>query len=112
MGCAEARERPWAGPAALWGGRDVRAWQAAEICDCFADADLCACARRQQGRAFMHQHQVAEGLALLDEAMVAAAAGEVSPIMTGLNPCSVVEAYQQGHALDQAREWTAVLTDW
>ena len=65
---------------------------AAEIGERFGEADLIACARHLQGRALMQQGQVEEGLALLDEAMVAVTAGELSPIMTGLIYCSVIEA--------------------
>ena len=86
--------------------------RAVEIGDRFADADLSACARHLQGRALILQGQVARGLALLDEAMVAVTAGELSPIMTGLVYCSVVEACQQIYAVDRAREWTAALSAW
>src|SRR4029077_3511648 len=48
------------------------------------EPDLIACARHLQGRALMQQGQVERGLALLDEAMVAVIAGELSPLMTGL----------------------------
>ena len=51
-----------------------------------------------------------QGLALLDEAMVAVTAGELSPLMTGLIYCSVIEGCQQVYALDRAREWTSALS--
>ena len=37
-----------------------------------------------QGNALVAQGQVGEGLALLDETMVAVVGGELSPIVTGL----------------------------
>ena len=52
------------------------------------------------------------GFALLDEAMVAVTAGELSPMVTGLIYCSVIEACQQVYALDRAREWTSALARW
>ena len=85
---------------------------AAEIGERFRDADLVACARHVQGRALMLQRQMRKGLALLDEAMVAVTAGELSPIMTGLIYCSVIDACQQMYALDRAREWTFALAQW
>lgn len=85
---------------------------AAEIGDRFRDPDLIACARHVQGRALMLQMQVQKGLALLDEAMVAVTAGELSPIMTGLIYCSVIDACQQMYASDRAREWTSALLHW
>jgi ATP/maltotriose-dependent transcriptional regulator MalT len=85
---------------------------AAEIGDRFGDADLTACARHLQGRALLRQGRVQPGLALLDEAMLPVVAGELSPILTGLIYCSVLEACQQVYALARAREWTSALTRW
>ncbi len=86
--------------------------RAAGMGDRFGDADLSACARHVQGRALLLLGQVESGLALLDEAMVSVTADELSPIMTGLVYCSVVDACQQVCALDRAREWTAALSGW
>jgi DNA-binding CsgD family transcriptional regulator len=85
---------------------------AAEIADRFGDADLMACARHLQGRALIEHGRVQAGLALLDEAMLAVVGGELSPIMTGLMYCSVIEACQQVFASSRAREWTSALTRW
>jgi DNA-binding CsgD family transcriptional regulator len=76
------------------------------------DADLVACARHQQGRVRLQQGQAKAGLALLDETMVAVTSGELSPLMTGLVYCSVIEACQQVYAFDRMREWTAALARW
>ena len=78
----------------------------------FEDHDLIACARHLQGRALILQRRVDAGLALLDETMVAVIAGELSPIMTGLIYCSVIEACQQVYALGRAHEWTSALAQW
>ena len=86
--------------------------EAVEIGDRFGEADLIACARHVQGRALMLKQQVAEGLALLDEAMIAVTEGELSPLMTGLIYCSVIDACQQVYALARAREWTTALAQW
>lgn len=86
--------------------------QAVEIARRRHDGDLLALALHLQGRARLRQRRVREGLALLDEAMVAVVAGELSPIATGLVYCSVIEACQQAYALDRAREWTAALARW
>lgn len=85
---------------------------AAAIGERFGDADLIACARHLQGRALIQQGQIQAGLALLDEAMLAVIAGELSPIITGLIYCSVIDACQQVYALSRAREWTSALSRW
>jgi len=98
--------------AAAGAAAHATATQAAEIGERFEDADLIACARHLQGRALLQQGQVEAGLSLLDEAMVAVAAGELSPVMTGLVYCSVIDACQQVYALDRARDWTEALARW
>ena len=88
------------------------ATDAAAIGDRFGDADLVACARHLQGRALIRQAKIDEGLRLLDEVMVAASAHELSPIMTGLIYCSVIDACQQIWELARVREWTSDLAEW
>jgi DNA-binding CsgD family transcriptional regulator len=85
---------------------------AAALGERFAEPDLVACGRHLQGRSLLHQGRVATGLALLDEAMIAVSAGELSPVMTGLLYCSVIQACQHFYALSRAREWTAALAQW
>lgn len=87
-------------------GEAARATAAAtvEIGDRHGDADLVACARHVQGRALIAQAQVPAGLALLDEAMLAVVGDELSPIMTGLIYCSVIDACRQVLALGRAQE--------
>ena len=86
--------------------------EAAAIAERFGDADLFALAIQEQGNALAKQGQVEKGLTLLDEAMVAVTAGELSPIVTGLVYCSVIDGCQQVYALRRAHEWTAALTKW
>ena len=60
----------------------------------------------------LKQGRVKEGLALLDEAMVAVTTGELSPIPTGLVYCAVILACQEVYELGRAREWTSALSRW
>ena len=76
------------------------------------DADLMAAAFHLQGRAAIGMGEMARGLKLLDETMLAAVSGELSPIMTGLMYCSVIDACREAHEWSRAREWTAALSKW
>jgi len=95
-----------------WEAAYATAADATEIGERFGDADLLALTVHEQGFALIQQGRVEEGLGLLDEAMVAVTAGELSPIVTGIVYCSVIEGCQEVYALRRAREWTAALTRW
>jgi DNA-binding NarL/FixJ family response regulator len=86
--------------------------RAAGIGERFADADLVACARHLQGRALVLAGRAEAGLSLLDEAMTAVIAGEVSPLVSGLLYCSVIEVCLLVFAFGRAREWTSALAEW
>ena len=95
-----------------WEAAYATAADAAKVGERFGDADLLSLAVQAQGRALIKQGRVEEGLALLDEAMVAVTAGELSPIATGLVYCAVIAACQEAYAVRRAQEWTAALTHW
>jgi DNA-binding CsgD family transcriptional regulator len=95
-----------------WNAAASTAIDAVAIGQRFGDPDLVACARHLQGRALLRQGVIPDGLALLDEAMLAASSGELSPILTGLIYCSVIDACLEVYAFSRAREWTAALSSW
>lgn len=78
----------------------------------YSDVDLMTTARQGRGRVLIRMGRTAEGVALLDEAMVAVAAGEVSPIPAGIVYCSVIEVCQEVLDVPRAREWTRALSAW
>jgi ATP/maltotriose-dependent transcriptional regulator MalT len=78
----------------------------------FSDHDLVAQALNCQGRILIYSGRVREGLALLDEAMIAVSAGEVSPIFAGMVYCSMIEACQELSDFARAASWTSALTRW
>jgi ATP/maltotriose-dependent transcriptional regulator MalT len=86
--------------------------EAVRIGERFGDRDLCALAIHGQGHMLMKDGRVREGLALLDEAMVAITAEELSPIVTGIVYCGVILACQDVYEVRRAREWTRALSDW
>jgi DNA-binding NarL/FixJ family response regulator len=88
------------------------AGRAAAIGERHRDADLVALARQHQGRIRLRQEHLREGLALLDETMLAATSGELSPAATGLVYCGAIHGCRSVYALDRAREWTAALRAW
>ena len=93
-------------------GAFATAATAAEIGERFGDKDLLALAVDTQGEVLVRGGRVREGLGLLDEAMVAATTGQLSPIVTGIVYCGVILACEEVYELRRAREWTAVLTRW
>jgi len=93
-------------------GAAATAGAAAEFGERFGDADLFALAVHMQGGVLVKCGRVEEGLALLDEAMVTAIAGELSPIVTGIVYCGVILACEEIYELRRAQEWTAVLALW
>lgn len=86
--------------------------QAAAIGEEFSDRDLFALAAHEQGHLLIKQGRAAEGVRLLDESMVAVAAGELSPIVSGLVYCGVILACQDAHQTQRAQQWTTALADW
>lgn len=86
--------------------------QAAGFGERFGDKDLVTLALQGQGRSLLRQGEIARGVTLLDEAMVAVRTGEVSPNIAGSVYCSVIEACGEIFDLRRAREWTAALQQW
>jgi DNA-binding CsgD family transcriptional regulator/tetratricopeptide (TPR) repeat protein len=86
--------------------------EAASIGRRLGDSELVALAMHVNGRALVRQGKAREGLKLLDEVMVAVTADELSPMVTGLVYCSVIESCYEIGEIRRAAEWTMALSAW
>ena len=82
------------------------------IAERFGDADLLAIAAQGQGNLLAEHGHAREGLALMDEAMLAVTTDDLSPIVSGIVYCGVILGCQAAHELRRAQEWTAALSAW
>jgi DNA-binding CsgD family transcriptional regulator len=86
--------------------------EAARIGERFGDPDLVSLGSFLKGDVLIALGRLREGLALLDLAMVAVLAGEVSPISAGHVYCGVIIGCERAHDIRRAREWTNALSEW
>ena len=81
--------------------------QLMEIATRLGHHDLVALALQDKGRVLMAQGHVTAGLELIDEAMLAAVAGELTPMTTGrsycnmLDACATVADYERGGRVER-----------
>lgn len=76
------------------------------------DPDATTLAQLGQGQARIQLGDSAGGLALLDEAMVAVTAGEVSAVASGIVYCSVIGSCHLAFDVRRAQQWTVALDRW
>jgi tetratricopeptide (TPR) repeat protein len=76
------------------------------------DPAAAAIGRVAEARGLILNGEVREGLALLDEAGVAAVSGELDPLSTGIVYCELVCALQGLAQYDLAEEWTEAMERW
>lgn len=78
----------------------------------FSDPTLVALGVYFEGRARIKQARVREGLALLDEAMLAALSDELGPLWTGAIYCGLMDACNELRDMRRAFEWTEATRRW
>jgi DNA-binding NarL/FixJ family response regulator len=76
------------------------------------DRDVIAFGLLCHGESLLAQTDVARGMKLFDEAMVSVTTGELSPIVTGIIYCAVIESCMKVFDLRRAAEWTRALHTW
>ena len=86
--------------------------KAAKDGDKFNDPDLRTLGLLGCGQSLINLGKTSEGVAMLDEAMVAVASDKVSPLVPGIVYCAVIEACQMLFDIQRAQEWTTVLSQW
>jgi ATP/maltotriose-dependent transcriptional regulator MalT len=86
--------------------------EATEIGERLKNADLLALASHSGGRLLIRKGDIREGVRLLDQAMIAIEAREVSPLVVGDVYCSVIEGCIEIFDLRRAQAWTTALTRW
>ncbi len=78
----------------------------------YRDRELVTMARIGEGRMLVYLGGLAEGLALLDEAMIAVEAREISPIAVGDAYCTVIDACTELFDVSRCRVWTESFSRW
>lgn len=86
--------------------------QTLEMATRVKDRDLMALALQDQGRALVSMGKVNEGMALVDEATVAAVAGELTPWVTGAVYCNTITVCQRIVDIRRAGEWSEAAKRW
>ena len=90
----------------------AKAAQALDIGTRFGDRDLMAMALHDRGRVLVARGQVAEGMALVDEATVAAVSGELGPMTTAIIYCNTITACKELADYRRAGEWSDAAKRW
>ena len=93
-------------------GAQRAASEAATIASRFGAHDLFATASHLAGANLIKQGRVDDGLRVLDEAMLAVVAGDVSPFFAGVVYCGVIATCEEAFEPRRAHEWTTALTTW
>ena len=86
--------------------------EASAIGDTYQEAELVTLARIAVGRCLIYGGDVATGVALLDEAMVAVESEELSPIAVGDAYCTVIDGCVELFDVRRAKAWTVALSRW
>ncbi len=78
----------------------------------FGSPDLVALAGHLWGRSLIAQGRIGEAIGVLDETMISVTTGRVSPRVTGIVYCGVVECCFLANEIERATEWTEALSGW
>ena len=82
------------------------------VAERLADADLMAIGLHDQGQVLIARGEVDEGMALIDEATLAAVSGELGPYATAIVYCNTINACRDLADYGRAGEWTNAAKRW
>ena len=84
----------------------------ADIANRFHDRDLQTLAMHDIGRMLVSRGELAQGMALIDEAMAAAVGGELGPEVTGRIYCNMMGTCEKLADYQRAAEWSEAARRW
>jgi DNA-binding CsgD family transcriptional regulator/tetratricopeptide (TPR) repeat protein len=93
-------------------GAIVMSGRATEIARHVGEPNVLALAIHTEGLTLIAAGRIGEGMPLLDEAMTAAIAGELTDYYAGVVYCNVIEACLNVADVRRADEWSAAATAW
>jgi class 3 adenylate cyclase len=107
----------WQTVRALEADRDLEraldlAGRVMQIARSHGDGDLEALALQDLGRIRIAAGEVEEGMALMDEAMLAAIAGDVAPMTVGRSFCNMLSVCDQTGDIRRAGQWSEAAERW
>ncbi len=76
------------------------------------DPNLTALSLQDEGRALVQRGEIKQGMAMIDEAMASAVAGELTPHITGKAYCNMLAACDKVADYERATEWSDAATRW
>jgi len=86
--------------------------QVMQIARAHGDGNLEALALQDQGRTLVAMGDMEEGMALMDEAMLAAMAGDVTPMVVGRSFCNMLAVCDQTGDIRRAGQWSEAADRW
>jgi class 3 adenylate cyclase len=86
--------------------------QVMQIARRHGDGNLEALALQDHGRILVASGEVEEGMALMDEAMLAAIAGDVAPMTVGRSFCNMLSVCDQTGDIRRAGQWSEAADKW
>ncbi len=86
--------------------------RATAIAERAGDPDLRTLSLQDRGRVLLAQGEIGQGMTLIDDAMAAAAAGELMPRTTGRIYCNMMTACEQIADYRRAAEWHDAAMQW